>query len=189
MKPLKLNIDKTALVIIDLQKGIVGLKGKPNEIDVIVSNAAKLADKFRSKRGLVALVNVDFQNGKDALNPILDEPLPPRDLPQDWSNIVPELCPKKGDLLITKRQWGAFFGTELDLQLRRRGIDTLLLCGISTNIGVETTAREAYQRNYNQIFVVDAMNALSREEHDHTIKYIFPRMGRNRLTQEVLQVL
>ncbi len=96
---------------------------------------------------------------------------------------------QKGDIIITKRHWGAFHGTELDLQLRRRGIKNIVLCGISTNIGVESTAREAYQNGYNQIFVEDAMGAMNREEHDATVKNIFPRIGLVRKTSDVLGML
>ena len=86
-------------------------------------------------------------------------------------------------------QWGAFYGTELDLQLRRRGIDTILLAGISTNVGVESTARDAYERGYEQVFVEDAMAARSPDEHLHTIRTVFARIGRVRLTAEVLAAL
>jgi nicotinamidase-related amidase len=90
---------------------------------------------------------------------------------------------------ITKRQWGAFFGTDLDLQLRRRGIDTIALCGISTGIGVDTTAREAYQHGYNQIFIEDAMTARTEAEHDYVCKYIFPKIGKLRTSEEVISLL
>jgi nicotinamidase-related amidase len=83
---------------------------------------------------------------------------------------------------------GAFYGTELDLQLRRRGIDTIVLCGISTSVGVDTTAREAYQLGYNQIFAEDAMTAGEKEEHEYVCKYMFPRMGRIRTTEEVIKM-
>ncbi len=91
--------------------------------------------------------------------------------------------------VIGKRQWGAFYGTELDLQLRRRGIDTILLAGISTNIGVESTARDAYERGYEQVFVEDAMTARDAGEHAHTVRLIFPRIGRVRSTADVLAAL
>ena len=107
----------------------------------------------------------------------------------DWAQIVPELGPKKGDLVITKRQWGAFYGTELDLQLRRRGIATIVLCGISTNIGVESTARFAYEYGYQQIFVEDASAARTEPEHVHSMTTIFPRMGRVRTTADALLAL
>ena len=107
----------------------------------------------------------------------------------DWADIVPEVGPKPGDFIITKRQWGAFYGTELDLELRRRGITTIVLCGISTNIGVESTARFAYEYGYNQIFAEDASAAASEEEHKHTITKIFPRLGLVRKTEEIISAL
>jgi nicotinamidase-related amidase len=106
--------------------------------------------------------------------------------PPDWTEIVPEMGPKPGDLVITKRPWGAFYGTELDLEFRRRGITTMVLCGISTNIGVESTARFAYEYGYNQVFAKDAMSALSAEEHAHTVTKIFPRIGLVRKTGDIL---
>ena len=106
--------------------------------------------------------------------------------PASWAEIVPELGPKPGDFVVTKHQWGAFYGTELDLELRRRGITTIVLCGISTNIGVESTARFAYEYGYNQIFVEDAMSAMSTEEHQSTVSKIFPRIGLVRKTEEIV---
>lgn len=114
---------------------------------------------------------------KDALRPIADAVMPVQTPPPDWAEIVTEMGPKEGDFVITKRQWGAFYGTELDLELRRRGITTIVLCGISTNIGVESTARVAYEYGYNQIFAEDAMSAMSAEEHMFTITKTFPRIG------------
>jgi len=104
---------------------------------------------------------------------------------EGWDRLVPELANSKNVYAITKRQWGAFYGTDLDLQLRRRGIDTIVLCGISTGIGVDTTAREAFQHGYNQIFAEDAMTASTKEEHDYVCKYIFPRIGQVRTSEEV----
>jgi nicotinamidase-related amidase len=109
--------------------------------------------------------------------------------PPDWAELVPELGTEQGDLVITKRQWAAFYGTELDLQLRRRGIDTILLAGISTNVGVESTARDAYERGYEQVFLEDAMAARNPDEHAHTIRAVFARIGRLRSTAEVLAAL
>jgi nicotinamidase-related amidase len=100
---------------------------------------------------------------------------------------VVEIAPTERDIVIAKRQWGAFYGTELDLQLRRRKIETIVLCGVSTNIGVETTARDAYQRGYNQVFATDAMTANSKDEHEATLKYIFSRIGLLRNTDEILK--
>ena len=145
---------KTALVVIDLQKGITGMPAQPHDAKSVIANASKLAESFRKNNMPVFLVRVaGSPDGKDRLNPIADEnPWANRQLTADWSEIVPEMGPKKGDFIITKKQWGAFYGTELDLQLRRRKIDTIVLCGISTNAGVESTARFAYEFGYNQIF-------------------------------------
>ena len=94
-----------------------------------------------------------------------------------------------GDFVITKHQWGAFYGTELDLQLRRHGITSIVLCGIATNIGVESTARFAFEYGFNQIFVEDAMAAMSAEEHALTVAKIFPRIGLVKKTGEILEDL
>ncbi|GGH74092.1 nicotinamidase-related amidase [Pullulanibacillus pueri] len=181
---------KTALVVIDLQKGIVAMNSQPYEVQEVVQNNVKLAEALRAKGGLVTLVHVDFLDGQDALKPVTDASASSSgERPEGFSEILPELGPHEGDLVITKRQWGAFFGTELDLQLRRRGIDTIILTGIATGIGVDTTAREAFQRNYQQIFVQDAMNGITQEEHEYTVNHVLPKMGRVRTTAEVLDAL
>ena len=102
---------------------------------------------------------------------------------------MPELGPEGGDIVITKRQWGAFYGTELDLQLRRRGVTTIILGGISTDIGVESTARGAYERGYAQIFALDAMAARSAAGHAHAVGEILPRIGRVRSVDEIVAAL
>jgi nicotinamidase-related amidase len=181
---------QTALVVIDLQKGVVGRITASHTSDLVVKNAAALAGAFR-KNGLpVFLVRVTpSPDGKDALHPLCDTPWHPQAMPPDWADLVPEVGPQPGDFVITKHQWGAFYGTDLDLQFRRRGITTLVLCGIATDIGVESTARFAFEYGYQQIFAEDAMAALSAEEHLHTVTKIFPRIGRVRQTAEVLAEL
>ncbi len=126
----------------------------------------------------------------ELLYPITDAGFPlPAERPKDWAELAPELGPQPFDHLITKHQWGAFFGTDLDLQLRRRKIETIVLCGIATGFGVETTDREAYQHGYQQVFAEDAMNALSQEEHRYVCAHIFPRIGRLRSTDEIVAAL
>ncbi len=193
---LELDPTRTALVAIDIMKRVFSWESHPHPVQEVVTRTARLADAFRRAGGFVVFVRVAFSSDeKDALDPVTDPPSPlllPRALaqePEDWSDILPELGSHPTDHLITKHQWGAFFGTDLDLQLHRRKIDTIVLCGISTNIGVETTAREAYQHGYNQIFATDAMNAYSDEEHQHTCTYILPRMGRIRSTDEIVAAL
>jgi len=187
MKNALIDRSKTALVVIDLQKGIVGRQTAPYASDIVVKNAAALADAFR-KIGLpVFLVRVAFSpDGKDVLRPLVDVPWPAQTPPPGWTDIVPEMGPKPGDFVITKHQCGAFYGTELDLEFRRRGITTMVLCGIATNIGVESTARFAFEYGFNQIFAEDAMSAMSAEEHALTVAKIFPRIGLVRKTAAIL---
>jgi nicotinamidase-related amidase len=188
---LQIDASKTALVVIDLQRGIVGFPSAPHAAADVVARAARVADALRAAGGTVVLVHVTpSADGKDGLKPITDAPPQGRGpMPADWAEIVPELGPRPGDIVITKRQWGAFYGTELDLQFRRRGIDTIILCGISTTMGVESTARDAFERGYQQIFVEDAMAARGAEEHQNTVAVTFPRLGRVRSTEEVLAAL
>ncbi len=190
MEELRLDPKRLALVVIDLQKGIVGIPAKPHEAATVVANAARLAEACRSRGAYVILVHVGpSPDGKDALHPVTD-PMPPRGPPAPgWDEIVPELAPKPGDHVVRKRQWGAFYGTDLDLQLRRRGIDTILLCGISTNYGVESTARDAYERGFDQVFVEDACSSRAAEDHAFPFRVIFPRIGRVRSTEDALQAL
>ena len=181
----------TALVVIDLQRGITAMGSAPHQPPDVIARVARIAAAVRTAGGTVVLVHVmRAADGKDGLRPITDGPAPTaRPVPPDWAEFVPEMTPQPGDVVITKRQWGAFYGTDLDLQLRRRGIDTMILCGISTTIGVESTARDAFERGYQQIFVEDAMAAHAAEDHRHTVESVFPRMGRVRSTEQVLAAL
>ncbi|RRJ67796.1 hydrolase [Paenibacillus oralis] len=190
-KVTEVHVEKTALVVIDLQEGIAhpGRQSAPYTSGQVIQNASKLARAFAEKGGFVVLVRVSFLDGKDALKPQTDMSLSPAQYPEGWDRIVPELAGVKNAHLVTKRQWGAFHGTDLDLQLRRRGIDTIVLCGISTSIGVDTTAREAFQHGYQQIFAEDAMTASTQEEHDYVCKYIFPRIGKVRTSEEIVEAM
>jgi len=189
---LKLEPSRTALVLIDLQRGIVSMPAEPRSPAEVVGHAAQLVKAIRAAGGTVVLVHVTRSpDGKDGLKPITDTPAYTggRAIAPGWSEIVPELEPEIADVVIAKHQWGAFYGTELDLQLRRRGVDTIVLGGISTNVGVETTARDAYERGYQQVFVEDSMSAREAGEHRHTVETLFPRIGRVRSTEEVLAAL
>ena len=128
---------RTALVVIDLQKGITAL---PTIVpaDTIVANAARLAAAFRSRGLPVVLVRTSFaHDGADMLTPRNEQPPPSLTRAPDFAELRPELARAHEDIVITKHQWDAFFGTELDLQLRRRGVTGIVLVGISTSIGVE----------------------------------------------------
>src|SRR6202000_563044 len=139
----------------------------------------------------VVLVNVGFaKDFKDALRQPVDQPLaaPPGGFPENFSELIDGLA-KPGDILVTKREWGAFHGTELDLQLRRRGIQTLVIGGVATNMGVESTARQAWEHGYAVIFVEDAISSLSPHLHAFALESIFPMIGRVRQTAEVLEAV
>lgn len=176
---------RTALIVIDLQQWL-GSHYAPYSAEQVVARAASMVQAFREAGAFVGLVRVSSTDFKDMPSPLLDQAPPALNLVPGWDEIVPEIGVTDSDHLITKRQWGAFYGTDLDLQLRRRGITTLVLCGIASGIGVDTTAREAFAHGYQVIFATDAMTGFSQEEHDHVVKSIFPRIGRLRSTEEIL---
>lgn len=185
----KLDPSKTALVLIDLQQGIMGMPVAPHSAAAVLSQAAMLAERFRKVSAPVVLVRLSFgPGGVDALKQPSDAP-PNFSPPAGWDQLAPALGNDERDIRITKHQWGAFYGTELDLQLRRRGVQTIVIGGISTNFGVESTARDAFERSYALIFVEDAMSALSAEAHTFAVTTIFPRLGRIRSAQAVLDAL
>lgn len=179
---------KTALVIIDLQRGITARDVVPHTAAAVVANAASMVEAFRRKRLPIAFVRVS-PAPETTLQPLVDNPqaMPPRQ--PGWDDLDPALGVQAGDVVVTKQNWGAFYGTDLDLQLRRRGVTRIAICGISTNIGVESTARDAFERNYKLLFVEDAMAAMSAAEHEHSCGIIFPRMGIIRSTGEVVHAL
>ncbi|HEY2094273.1 MAG TPA: hydrolase [Thermoanaerobaculia bacterium] len=188
--PFSLDPKSSALVLIDLQRGIVARDTKPYTATQVVERASRLTKRFREAGALIVLVHVAFAaDFADRLNPAADSPTPATPLPPEWSEIVPDLGSDSRDVIITKRNWGAFYGTALDQQLRRRQIRTIVLGGIATNMGVESTARDAYERGYEQVFVEDACSTFSEEMHAFTFKNIFPRIGRVRSTEEVLAAL
>lgn len=176
---------KTAIIVIDLQNWL-GTQYAPHTAEQVVTRAATMVQAFREADAFVGLVRVSTKDFKDMPRPLLDQTPPTLNLVPGWEEIVPEIGVTENDHVITKRQWGAFHGTDLDLQLRRRGITTIVLCGIASGIGVDTTAREAFAHGYQVIFATDAMTGFSEEEHDHVIKFTFPRIGRIRSTEDIL---
>lgn len=189
---LSLDSRTTALVLIDVQKGVLGMPLAPHGAAQIVQNAARLGLHFDELGGLVALVRVAFSPGAvDRLSQPVDAPppAPPGGQTADWSEFAPEIGALRAGLVLTKRQWGAFHGTELDLQLRRRSITTIVLAGVATNFGVEQTAREAWQHNYAVIIAEDATTSLGEEMHKFSIEKILPRIARVRSTAEIIGAL
>jgi nicotinamidase-related amidase len=177
-----INLDSrtTALVLIDLQKPIVAMPLAPYSGPDVVKVASGLAENFRKAGALVVLVNVAFaKDFGDALRPPVDapSPFPVGGLPPDWAELVEGLA-QPSDLRVTKHQWGAFYGTDLDVQLRRRGIKAIVLGGIATNFGVESTAEQAWERGYEVVIAEDATSSRSAEMHAFSIGSMLPRLSR-----------
>ncbi len=172
-----------ALVVIDLQKGIVGLPTVHPAAEV-VARTAELARAFR-KRGLpVVLVNVAGRAPGRT-----DVGWPKMTLAENWSELVPELEAQAGDVLLTKQRWGAFVGTRLDEELKARGVTQVVLAGVATSIGVESTARSLYDAGYNVVLALDAMTDRDAEAHRLTVEKIFPRLGEVETTEKLLERL
>lgn len=179
----------TALILIDLQHGITALP-TVDPSDQIVARGARLADAFRAHKKLVAATRVAFSpDGGDvvktrtAANRGGPTPTP------DYGEFRSELKLGDGDIPITKRGWNAFYGTELDLELRRRKITGIVLAGISTSIGVESAARAANERGYELTIVTDAVTDTARGAHLNSLEVIFPRIAELATTDDVLSAL
>ena len=189
MEDLSLDLAHTALVTIDLQNGIVPRQWAPYTGEHVVGNCSQLAQEMRNRGGMVVYVHVLLN---DMLSLPADQPgrapgaAPPG---PEASQFVPEAGVDAADVVIAKRQWGAFYGTNLEQQLRRRGIKTIILGGIATNMGVESTARAAFDRGFELVFVEDAMTTCSAEAHQFACQQIFRRMGRVRTMEQVVQAL
>ena len=188
MAELQLDPKKTALVLIDLQNAIVGINPVPHTAAQVVENSKKLADAFRVHGAPVVYVRVDLN---DFMKLPVDQPHNRGDepLPAAASEITPSAGFQHGDILITKRHWGAFAGTDLEQQLKFRGIDTVVLTGISTNAGVESTARQGTGLGFAFVLVEDACSSQNAEHHRFAFENIFPRLTRVRTTDEVLASL
>lgn len=173
----------TALIVIDLQKGIVAMPADP-PIGEVVARAAALAAAFRRYRLPVVLVNVD---GRPAGR--TEQGFAVRDLPADWTELVAELDRQPGDLTVTKRTAGAFSSTDLEAQLRERGVTQVIIVGVSTSMGVEATARHAFALGFNVTLAVDAMADMNPAVHANSIANIFPRLGETGTTGEIIALL
>lgn len=173
-----------ALVVIDLQKGIVSMP-TAHPISEILANTTKLARAFRKRNLPVVLVNVTGQapGRTDAPRHNLAA------FPPDWAELVPELERHPTDHLVSKQRFGAFTGTSLDEYLRKRGATQIILVGVATSVGVESTARTAHELGYHVVLVTDAMTDRDPENHRHSIEKVFPRIGESDSTENVLKLL
>ena len=174
---MQLDAKTTALVLIDLQKGILAMPVVPHTAATVYERSLQVAGRFRAAGSPVIWVRVSFASDfADAPPAKVDQPTNYGSLPRGWDELPHPL--ESADVLVTKRQWGAFYGTDLDLQLRRRGVGTIVLGGIATSIGVESTARDAWERGYHLVICEDLCADLKAEVHASSIQHIFPRLAR-----------
>jgi len=186
-QPIEIDPSKTALVLIDLQDGITAEPLVPRTGEVVVEAAENVAQRCVDKGVAVFTVRVDFARD------FVDAPQAKVDrsmfagvdvLPPGWSTLPSRLV-DLSDVIITKRQWSAFHGTELDLQLRRRRITTVLLGGIATNFGVESTARQAWEHNYDVVVLEDLCTSVSAELHESSVRDVLPYVSRVRASSDI----
>ncbi|MFH8217993.1 hydrolase [Streptomyces sp. NPDC018057] len=182
---------RTALVVIDLQAGIAAAPVVPHSGAEVVTRSVRLAEAFRAHGLPVVLVRVSFADDHGDVVPGRTEATRGGGgaRPDGWDVIVPELAGHAGDITVTKHNWGAFHGTDLDVQLRRRGVTQIVLTGIATSIGVESTARAAHEHGYHVTLATDAMADMDTEAHEGSVRRIFPRLGETGTTDEVLELL
>ena len=173
----------TALIVVDLQKGVVGLP-LAHPIDAVVARACALADAFRARGLPVALVNV-----AGAAPGRTEQPRQTGLLPEGWTDLIPELNRQPDDIVVTKRTWGAFASTDLEAQLKARGVTQVVIAGVATATGVESTARQAYELGFNVTLAVDAMTDRRPEAHDYCVSNVFPRLGEIGATREIVDLL
>jgi nicotinamidase-related amidase len=184
--PLTTLDPRTALVVVDLQKGIVTLD-VAHPMDGVVSRSAELAAAFRERGLPVVLVNVTggAPGRTDAQRSGPARPAPAA----DWAELVEELAASDTDLLVTKERWGAFTGTSLHERLQELGVTQVVLTGVSTSVGVESTARSAYELGYHVTLATDAMTDREIAAHDYSVQRVFPRLGETATTAEILAEL
>ena len=187
---LDLDVKKTALVVLDLQKGLSGNPFAPHSEEDVVKRSGELARAFRERGAGVVVVNVGWHRDfGDALRQPVDQPMHGGPPGEDWFDFLGDFHDADRDIVITKRQWGALYGTELDLQLRRRGIDTMVLTGFATNIAVESTARQAWELGYNIVVAEDACASFDADLHRFAMTSLLPLLGRVRSTAEIIAAL
>ncbi|KKD01632.1 MULTISPECIES: isochorismatase family protein [Photobacterium] len=181
--PLTQLDSRTALIVIDLQKGIVGLP-LAHDAGAVVKQAARLAEAFRHHQLPVVLVNVAGGSpGRTEQARSGGEPA------SDWTELVSAMSPQADDICITKRSWGAFSHTDLAERLDALSVTQVVVVGIATSIGVESTARQAYEIGLNVTLCTDAMTDMNVYAHHNSLERIFPRLGETGTTEALLALL
>jgi nicotinamidase-related amidase len=174
---------KIALIVIDLQKGIVSLP-IAHTIGDVVKHASSLAAAFRRHRLPVVLVNVDAgASGRT------EQARRTEGFPAGWTDLVPELDRQPQDHLVTKRTWGAFTNTDLEIHLKKLAVTQVVISGVATSAGVESTARHAHELGFNVVLAVDAMTDTNPDAHHNSVTRIFPKLGETGTTAEITGLL
>jgi nicotinamidase-related amidase len=187
-----LDPGKTALVLIDVQNGTLAMPLAPYDRATLVTATQRLGHAFLAVGAPIVTVTIAFSgDGGDRLAQAVDMPMqvPAGGPPPGWSELAPEIAALPATIRIVKRQWSAFFGTELDLQLRRRGITSIVIGGIATNFGVESTARDGWQHGYAVIVAEDASTSLGAEMHEFALTKTLPRVSRIRSSADIIAAL
>jgi nicotinamidase-related amidase len=179
--PLTTLDPNTALIIVDLQKGVVGM-APPEAIDGVIARSRALADAFRARDLPVVLVTVDgVAPGRTESPPRLGE------LPPGFTDLVLDRQP--GDIAVSKRTWGAFATTDLEHRLKALGVTQVVVTGVATGTGVEATARQAYEAGFNVTLAIDAMADPRAEAHAYSLAKVFPRLGETGTADDILHLL
>lgn len=181
--PLTMLDSQTALIVVDLQQGIIGSQ-LIHSIAEVIDRSVSLSAAFRRNELPVALVNV--AGGAPGRT---EQPRRHQTFPEGWTDLIPELDPQPNDILVTKRTWGAFASTDLETRLKQKGITQVVITGVATGTGVESTARQAYEAGFNVTLAIDAMTDMRPEAHEYSIRHVFPRLGETGSTQDVLDLL
>lgn len=170
MDPLNLDMSRTALVLVDLMPRIIALPTVPHSGEQVFDRCLRLADAFRAHGGLVVWIRVE----RPGVQP-------------EGSELAVE--PASDDVVVVKKSWGAFGSSGIDEELREHDVTTVVLGGIATNFGVESTARGADDHGYDAVFVTDAMTGLDEHAHDFSVEYVFPKLGKVITTEALLAQL
>jgi len=174
---------KTALIVIDLQKGIVS-RPAAHPMDGVLKQVAALTEAFRGRGLPVVLVNVAGGAPGRTEQPRVRPALSP-----DWTDLIPELNRQPRDHVVTKHTPGAFTNTDLEAHLKALGVTQVVIVGIATSNGVEVTARQAYELGFNVTLATDAMTDLRADAHDYSLARVFPRIGETGTTREIIDLL
>jgi len=173
----------TALIVIDLQKGIVS-RPTAHPVQDVVRHCAELTRAFRRHRLPIVLVTVAGTAPGRTEQARGGTAFPPEAL-----ELVPELDAQAADHRVTKRTWGAFTGTGLEQHLKSLGVTQVLLTGVATSIGVESAARQAHEAGFHVSLATDAMTDLNADAHANSVARIFPRLGETDTTEAFLALL